>query len=346
MRKLSIPALLVRLISALTLSVLGGCGIDSGGAQAPAPAASSSSALLVVGPITGFGSVHVNGLTLQTAAADIRVDGNPVAESALREGQIIRAVAAVTSSSIDAVEIEYQANIRGPVDALGLGGRLVILGQAVDTDARTVFGTDGGSSLADLGSPARVEVSGFRLPSGVLQATYVGIADPTAPLTVTSAISSVDANALTFELGGLTVDYSQVLILDVPTGIPDVGLVVAVEGTDRAAGGELIVTRIRSLDAAPGTLVASDIGETSFAAVGTDASAVRRANITSVITAVLPSAAALPSSITIGDVTVSIDALTRISGGSVDELVPGRLVQVEGVVASVGLIQATRIELL
>ena len=46
------PVLLVRLIGGLALSVLGGCGIDSGGAQAPAPAASSSRSLLVVGPIT------------------------------------------------------------------------------------------------------------------------------------------------------------------------------------------------------------------------------------------------------------------------------------------------------
>lgn len=337
------PAGLVRLISALALSVVGGCGIDSGGAQAPAPAASSSRSLLVVGPITGFGSVHVNGLTLQTAATEILVDGNSVSESTLREGQIIRAVAAVTSSSIDAISIEYQVNVRGPVEALGISNpsnRLIVLGQAVDTDARTVFDIGGGDSLSDLVLPARVEVSGFRLPNGVLQATYLGIADPTAPLTVTTAISSVDANALTFELGGLTVDYSQVLVLDVPTGIPDVGLVVSVEGTDRGAGGELIVTRIRSLDAAPGAIVASDTAALSFAAVGTAESTELRANIFSVITA-----ADLPSGITIGDVTVLIDALTRINGGSVADLAPGRLVQVEGEIVSVGVIRADAIEL-
>ncbi len=335
------PVLLVRLISGLALSVLGGCGIDSGGAQAPAPAASSSRSLLVVGPITGFGSVHVNGLTLQTAETEILVDGNSVSESTLREGQIIRAVAAVTSSSIDAVSIEYQVNVRGPVEVLDTAaGTLTVLGQQVHTNAETVLDFADGSSLNNLALPARVEVSGFRLPSGVLRATYLGIAAPTAPLTVTTAISSVDAIALTFELGGLTVDYSQVLVLDVPTGIPDVGLVVVVEGTDRGAGGELIVTRIRSLDAAPGAIVASDTAAPSFAAVGAAESIDLRANILSVITA-----SDLSSRITIGDVTVLIDALTRVNNGIVDDLAPGRLVQVEGEIVSVGVIQADVIEL-
>jgi len=338
-RKLRLHALSVRIMAAMV--VLGGCGIDQGGAPVSGPATSTPSALLVVGPITGFGSVHVNGLTLQTAATDILVDGNPVSESALREGQIIRAVAAVTSSSIDAVTIEYRVSLRGPIQALGLGGRLIILGQTVDTDERTVFGTDGGNSLSDLGSPARVEVSGYRLPSGVLQATYIGVAEPTDPLTATAAITSVDNDALTFELDGLAVDYSQALVLDVPTGIPDVGLVVAVEGTDLGAGNELIVTQIRALDAAPGALIAADTTEARFAPTGTDAATARRANITSVITA-----ADSPSSITIGDVTVSIDALTQIDGGVADDLLPGRLVRIEGDVSNVGLIRATRIELL
>ncbi len=342
MNNMRMPAELVRIVSALALAVLVGCGIDQGGAPATSATADSSSALLVIGPITGFGSVRVNGLTLQTAAADILVDGNPVSESALREGQIIRAVAAVTSTSIDAVTIEYQENVRGPVQALGrFPDVLVVLGQSVLTDARTVFDIGGGTSLDDLVLPARVEVSGFRLPSGVLQATYLGTADPAEPNTATTAITAVDVNALTFELDGLTVDYSQTLLLDVPTGIPDVGVVVEVRGTDIGPGGELIVTEVRSLPARPGDLVAEDTAAAAFAPARATDTATRRANIFGVVTA-----AALPASIAIGDVTVSIDALTQIDGGVASDLAAGRLVQVEGDVTNVGVIQADRIELL
>ena len=171
-------AISVRSFSIFTLLVLAGCGIDQGGAPAPtagAPAASASE-MLVIGPITGFGSVIVNGLTLQTGAADILVDGNPVSESVLREGQIIRAVATVTSSSLNAISIEYQENVRGPVATLdAAAGTITVLGQRVQTNAQTVFDIGGGSSLNDLALPARVEVSGFRLPNGSLLATYIGV---------------------------------------------------------------------------------------------------------------------------------------------------------------------------
>jgi len=333
------PALLVRLTSVLALSFLGGCGIDQGGVQVTQPA--PPGALMIVGPITGFGSVHVNGLSLETAATEILVDGDPVPQSALKEGQIIRAVAAVTPFSINAVSIEYRENVRGPIEALdAAAGTLTVLGQQVQTNARTVLDIAAGGSLDDLALSERIEVSGFRLPTGAIQATYLGIAAPTAPLTATTAITSVDLNALTFELGALTVDYSQVLLLDVPMGMPDIGLVVEVEGTALSADGALIVTEIRSLPAAPGVFVASDTAPASFAAVGSGRSTTLRANIFSVITAT-----DLPSSITIGDVTVLINTLTQIDNGSIDNLTPGRLVQVEGDVVSFGLIQADRIEL-
>jgi hypothetical protein len=343
-RGLGVQVLFAHSVSVTAILALAGCGIDQGGAPAPtagAPATSSSE-IVVIGPITGFGSVIVNGLTLQTAAADIVVDGNPVSESVLREGQIIRAVAAVTSSSINAISIEYQENVRGPVETLDTAaGTITVLGQPVQTNTRTVFDIGGGSSLNDLALPARIEVSGFRLPSGTILATYLGVAGATDQLTATTAITSVDTNTLTFELGDLTVDYSQVLMLDVPTGIPDIGLVVEVEGTAVGVNGELIVTEVRALPTTPGDLAPNDLLRDETANPATDTPTDRRANIYSVVTATN-----LPSSITIGTVTVSIDALTQIINGNNNDIAPGRLVQVEGDAANSGVIEADRIELL
>ena len=339
MNKTTIRGLLAHTLGVTAFSLLGGCGIDQGGAQITG--ASEPGALVVVGPITGFGSVLVNGLTLETAATEILVDGTPVPQSALREGQIIRAVAAVTPRSIDATTIEYQENVRGPIELLdAVAGTLTILGQEVLADTRTVLDIGAGRSLADLMVGEGIEVSGLRLPTGAVQATYLGSAAPTAPLTVTTSITAADPNALTFELGALAVDYSQVLLLDVPMGIPDVGLVVEVEGTALGPNGELIVEEIRSFVNEPGVFGAADTAQTSFAAIGAPDTTDFQVSVQSVITD-----ANLPSSITLGDVEVSITPLTRVDSGNVDDLQPGRVVQVFGDVLTLGVVEAIRIEL-
>ncbi|HEY5623233.1 MAG TPA: DUF5666 domain-containing protein [Gammaproteobacteria bacterium] len=335
-----IRARIAGVIACLTLA---GCGIDQGGVTSPTPgpATSSSSGLLVVGPITGFGSVLVNGIALQTAAADVLVDGNPVAESVLREGQIIRAVAAVTSTSINAVTIEYRASVRGPIQARRIDGAAVILGQLVITNERTVFDIGGGNSLNDIALFANVEVSGFRLPSGELLATWVGLAELTDSFTMAATITSVDAAGLTFDLDGLTVDFSEPLLLDVPAGVPDTGIVVEVRGTRLNDQGELVASEIRALPGRPGDVVVADTTEDAFAPARATDTGTRRANVFGVVTAI-----GLPASISIGDVTVAIDTLTQIGNGDLGFIGIGQLVRVEGDVTNTGIIQADRIELL
>ncbi|MGI9257615.1 MAG: DUF5666 domain-containing protein [Gammaproteobacteria bacterium] len=332
-----------RFAGALIALALSGCGIDQGGVTSPSPVTRTggSSPLLVVGPVTGFGSVHVNGLVLETAAADIRVDGNSVSESALREGQIIRAVAAVTSTSIDAVTIDYQRNLIGPVGVLGFDGSLIVFRQQVTTDDNTVFGDPNGTSLADIDLSGNIEVSGYRLPSGAIRATYIGAADPAAPLTATATINAVDAAGLTFDVDGVTVDYSQSLVIDLPMGLPDVGLVVEVRGSTTNTDGELVADEIRVLSARPGNVAAVDIVEDAFAPVAAADAATNRANIVGIVTATN-----LPAAITLNDITISIDALTRFDNGDANDLAPERLVRIEGAVTNAGIIEADVIELL
>ena len=332
-----------RIVGAIITIALSGCGIDQGGVTAPSPVAGtgSSSPLLVVGPVTGFGSVHVNGLVLETAAAEIRVDGVPISESALREGQIIRAVAAVTSTSIDAVTIDYQRNLVGPAGVLGFDGSVIVFRQQVITDENTVFGDPNGTSLSDIDLSGNVEVSGYRLPSGDILATYIGAADPAEPLTATATINAVDAAGLTFDIDGVTVDYSQSLVIDLPMGLPSVGLVVEVRGSATNADGDLVADEIRVVPARPGNVAAIDIVEDAFAPVAAPDAATRRANIAGIVTA-----ANLPTAITLGDITVAIDALTQINNGVAADLVADRLVRIEGDITNAGIIEADVIELL
>lgn len=343
MNKTGRKILRCRIAGAIIALALSGCGIDQGGVTSPAPVAGTggSSPLLVVGPVTGFGSVHVNGLVLETAAADIRVDGNPVSESALREGQIIRAVAAVTSTSIDAVSIDYQRNLIGPVEAMGIGGIVYVFGQRVLTNENTVFGDSNGTSVADIDISGNVEVSGYRLPSGDIRATYIGTAAPAEPLTATATINAVDAAGFTFDIDGVTVDYSQSLVIDLPMGLPSEGLVVEVRGSTTNTDGELVADEIRVLPARPGDVAAADIVEDAFAPVAAPDTAISRANIVGVVTATN-----LPTTITLNDITISIDALTRFDNGDANELAAERLVRIEGDITNAGIIEADVIELL
>lgn len=75
-------------------TLLGGCGIDQRGAQFPSGPSSTGAqgAVLVSGPITGFGSIFVNDLRLETDGAQIVIDSQFATKSDPDIGLVIRAV--------------------------------------------------------------------------------------------------------------------------------------------------------------------------------------------------------------------------------------------------------------
>src|SRR4029077_9831848 len=75
------------LILTVAVVLLAACGYsaDTAGIQgtgSPAPAAA-------VGPITGFGSIFVNGVEYTTSNAQILIDGQAGAETQLQTGQVV-----------------------------------------------------------------------------------------------------------------------------------------------------------------------------------------------------------------------------------------------------------------
>ncbi len=94
------------------------------------------------GPITGFGSVFVNGIEHFLTSATIVVNGDEAGDADLKLGMIVRVAGAVDSAAGtgDATEIEYEQNLEGPVDSIDpLTDRLIVLGQLVVLDGLTVF---------------------------------------------------------------------------------------------------------------------------------------------------------------------------------------------------------------
>jgi hypothetical protein len=341
MKRLRIPTPIRHAITAAMLCVAGACGIDQGGARIQ-PAAPSPTTIVVSGPITGFGSVHLNGLVLDTVGATVRIDGAPAVETNLHEGQMIRAIAERTGAALRALVIEQQENVIGPIDQIdATNGTMIVLGQRVRADDATRYDLPQVAGLVDLNAGDRVAISGFSLSGGEILATHIGGADPTAPYQLAGSIASADSLALRFDLGGLTVDYSQSGVFDVATGIPQVGAVVEVRGAT-LANGVLVADEVRTLSRLPGLFNAAATALSPAEAPLVSApSAALEANFVGIV-----SDANLPGRVSLGGVDVLLDSTTQIVGGSATDLAVGRRLQVEGTISVLGQIRATRIQLL
>src|SRR5690554_5548473 len=144
----------------------GGIGIADGGIRGTGSS---------VGPVSGFGSVFVNGVKFETDGEVISNDGIE-REDQLEEGMILRIDGDWRDDgSGDADTVEYDDTFRGPVsdvqqilDADGAVDAVTftIYGQPLVVDKQTVTKR---TTLATLTNGDFVRVSGWRQPDGVYQ---------------------------------------------------------------------------------------------------------------------------------------------------------------------------------
>ena len=171
----------------MALGIAACSGGGSGGNQAsiPAPPPSGPTPVAVIGTITGFGSVYVNGVRYEVRS-DTVVDIEGEAEtfgddSRLRLGMKVHVVANSNGGQRSADRIEHDDDLRGPIESITPDpgdpavGTFSVLGQTVIVDANTVFDDDVGNNdgmpgidLRDLAVGMVVEVSGFPMDGGFL----------------------------------------------------------------------------------------------------------------------------------------------------------------------------------
>lgn len=135
------------------LALLAGCGggVDSGGTG------TGSQRTVAVGTVSGFGSIIVNGVRYDESAATVDDDdGQARRRDELKLGMRttidaspITVQAGVSRATASSVHI--QSEIGGPIESVDLAaGRLVVLGQTVTFDARTVV--EGGTAVLQAGA--------------------------------------------------------------------------------------------------------------------------------------------------------------------------------------------------
>ena len=190
------------------LALVGCGGVDSGG----------TGASYASGPITGFGSVIVNGVRFDDTRAAVTDDnGTPRSRNDLRLGMTtaIRGSAitpdAAGAAVSTATSIAFGSEILGRVDSIDVpGNRLVVLGQGVDVKAATVFddiSLTGGLAALRVGDVAEVYAL-FDASTGRYLATRLERKGVVAAFRLRGLVSNLDAVAKAFNIGSERISYA------------------------------------------------------------------------------------------------------------------------------------------
>ncbi|MFL1467658.1 DUF5666 domain-containing protein [Marinobacter sp. HN1S83] len=237
------------------LAACGGGGGSSSGSSDSADTSSGSS----VGPVSGFGSVYVNGTRFRTDGS-VTSDDGVERETQLEKGMILKVRGSWDDRGEgEAQRVDYDDTIRGPLtsatwDDVEKTGALIVAGQTVRLDGQTVFK---GLSPVDLNGVAadtyRVRVSGWQLDDGSFRASFVGVKaigvdfDDDNEVEIEGVVENLDTDAQTFTINGFPVDYTSA-VFDDDLNRDDLRDGIAVEVEGNLQGGVLVAREIDDED--------------------------------------------------------------------------------------------------
>jgi hypothetical protein len=282
----------------------------------------SGTPTVVKGPITGFGSIFINGVEYDTNAAVITFKENPGTEGDLAIGHIVTLRGTDNGDGTGrANEVEFEANAQGPVDSIDVaGGTLVVMGQIIVIDMDTSFGGFTPAGLDGISVGEVVEVSGFVGAASSIHATRIGTLPANSSFEAIGTISNINQAAQTFNIGVLNVDYSSASLEMFPSGTPANGDQVEVEGT-------MIMN---------GTLIAQEVEFRTGGLGGNDG---EEGEIEGLITRFVD-----PADFDVDGVTCTTNRSTVYEGGTEVDLQLNVKIQVEGTFNSSGLLVASKVE--
>ena len=236
--------------TSLVALTLAACS-DSDSFVATGPPAASTTDVVTVGTITGFGSVVSHGIHFDTNGATIMVNGDPGTLSDLQIGMIvsIKGIVDDDSGAARAREIHFVADMIGPVMSVNTDdGTFVMFGRTIVVDELTVAE---GDSLNALAAGHVLQVSGQYRDQNKIQATHMmrvaNAYQAGMQMQVRGEIEDLDVGNLRFRVGGQDCDYSGAAL---ELGGADLanGLFVEVSSTTPMVGGDMILDRIQARD--------------------------------------------------------------------------------------------------
>ena len=199
----------------ITGALLASCGGGGGSASFGGGIGGSG---IVLGVITDFGSVVVEGIEFDVSGATITVDGRPATEAELAVGMVVTVRGEVDANGTSGVadSVEFESLVEGPIESVDATTReAVVLGNPIRAADDTIL--DGVAfEPSDVGSI--VQVSGFVDSAGDVRATRIARVDPAAPFVLGGIIRALDLTAQTFRIRLITVDISNAVVSGVPPG--------------------------------------------------------------------------------------------------------------------------------
>jgi len=227
------------------LAACGGGGSDSSSSSSDTATAYSS------GPITGFGSVIVNGVRFDDSSARITDDDDvALGRDELRLGMTAEIQGAgVATDSLGrhgrALAIRIGNEIVGPVSAVDATAKtLTALGQTVDVTDNTLFGERITGGLAGITVGTVVEVNGaLNVTTGHYTATRIDVRPNASYFRLRGVIAGLDTTAKTFKIGDALISYAGLSTSDVFASLAN-GLLVRVRLQTTQVAGAWVATRI------------------------------------------------------------------------------------------------------
>ena len=195
----------------LALSLLASCGggVDSGG----------TGGAVAVGPISGYGSIIVNGVRFDDSSPTILIQddfGTARSRADLQlgtmteiDGSGLTVNAGVTSAIASSIRIV--SDIVGPVGAVDASaGTLTVLGQTVAVTSATAFDARVSGGLGGIALGTVMEVHGrYDAARQRYTATRIELAANPATYKLRGPVSAVDPVAMTLTVGGQAISYAQ-----------------------------------------------------------------------------------------------------------------------------------------
>ncbi len=193
------------------------------------------------GPISGLGSIIVNGVRYDDSDARVENDddGSVRSASSLKVGMMVE----VRSSRVDdasqsarASHIRFGSEIVGPIASVDAGASsIVVLDQTIDIKSTTVFDDSLSSGLAALSAGTVVEVHALRdAATGRYTATRIEDKPGATSYRLRGVVSQLDTGTKAFNLGAARVSYANAT--EVNAGLADGQRVRVTLQTTKVAG--------------------------------------------------------------------------------------------------------------
>ncbi len=236
-------------LSVAVITACGGGGEDSSTTTTSATTERASS--YAAGPISGFGSVIVNGVRYDDSAAVVTDDDDRArSRDQLKLGMMVELDGAGVNAAAAtgrALRIRFGSEIIGPVTAVNsAAGTITMLGQTVKLTSTTVFDDSLAGGLAGIDSSDVLEVHAqFNAADNSYTAVRVEDAAGATTYKLRGVVTSLNTSAKTFTLGGQVINYASVAAADVPSNLAD-GQRVRVRLQTAQVNGQWVATAVRT----------------------------------------------------------------------------------------------------